>query len=1161
MSAVVSEMLIRIAADTAQLRSQMQQAERTVGGSLDGIKNVATQARNALIGFFAFDKAMDLAGAFIKTADAMTLTAARLKLVTASQQEYQSVQKDVYRIAQQNNIGLEEMSQLYTKLHDPVKRLGGTTAETTKITESFALALRVGGANTQEAASATLQFAQAMASGKLSGDEFRSIAEASPRFMKALAEGMNVPIEQLKKMGSESKLTADVVGNALMKSLATLQQEAQSIPDTVGGAFTRLKNDVGVFATELNGATGATSGLAEVIGGLADWVKQITEAFRVWGEATKNSTYQVDLAGIAIRVLGTIFETLIVIGSEVAYMVRGIGKAFDDVATLAKAFADGGLDGLSAAYQRVTAENEATREAHNKFTASVVGATDRVLEQRDALKNNGLSAAENASEIARLTGRHGEMETAVLKSKVANEEATKAEQKRLAEVQKLMQGLQDQTGALMMTEQATEKMTKAEQTALKVMQDLQQGRIKLTDAEKVALAASLENLIATEKRINADKDLIETQRKVAEHSAKLTDAQWKEVESLREGNIKLMENNERLRDGDEAVRQREVAVLRSRATDLEWQAAMEGGNAALEEQARLLRDRANLVEDNAGLEAAKKVREEWEQTSKNIESSLTDSLMRAFESGKGFGRALKDTLLNMFNTLILRPIIQPIAQGMAGGVLGMLGMPAQAAGGGSGLGGLLGSAGSAIGSMFGAGGLTGALMGGAGWLTGATTLTGALGAAGSLIGTGTAAGAMSGLAMGAGALGPIALGGALLLNAMGAFKGPTPHSGGTGSYSATQGMGYGSSAYSFGMAESEYRKEVNESSAELARAISGILDTASSALGSTRQFWVGTGFADDSSKDGAWGGLMIKDALNQVLVDWGRGGDNWPGREFADGEKGQKEYLSAIAVDVRKVLEGIGLPGWATEMLNELGDAPTLEQLGKAVEYITQATQAMASINSYGGIFSMIANSSTEAREALIGMAGGIDQLMGKVQGFVQQYYSQDEQSAIAARNVVSALRSVGLDTGELATREDFRALVESRDIESEMGRQQLVALLDLAPQFANLADYLAQSDTTLEELAQAAPQVAVLNQILDPSKITADNTAQMATSLEQSNSTLTAIESKLDNIASVTETAVEAAKAAAAAAAAAASAASDAASTASTVMSRPNYTYDVGIA
>jgi tape measure domain-containing protein len=1171
--AVVSEMLIRIAADTAQLRSQMQQAEQTVGGSLNGIKNIATQARGALIGFFAIDKAMDLAGAFIKTADAMALTAARLKLVTSSQAEYLSVQKDVYRIAQQNSIGLDEMAQLYAKLHDPVKRLGGTTAETTKITESFALALRVGGASTTEAASATLQFAQAMASGRLNGDEFRSIAEASPRFMKALAEGMGVPIEQLKKMSGEGKLTADVVGNALMKSLGALQQEAQSIPDTVGGAFTRLKNDVAVFAVELNGVTNSTGTLAETIGLAADWVKQITTVFKEWGEATKGTTSQIDLVGIAMKVLGTIFETLIVIGAEVAYVVKGIAKTFADVATLAQAFAEGGLKGLSEAYKRVTAENEATLAAHQKFTAGVVGATDRVLQQREALKNNSLSAAENANEMARLTGRHGTLQTAVLKSAVANEDATKAEAKRVAEVKKLMDGLEDQTGALLANEAANGKLSKAEQTSLKIMQDLQQGRIKLTDTEKRALVASLELLINTEKRIDATKDLADAQRKAAEHSAKLTDAEWNEVEALREGNVKLMEQNAVLRVGEAAVRAREVAVLRARATDLEWAAANEGGNQALEEQVRLLRQRADLIEEGSVLQYAKETADEWKRTAENIERSLTDSLMRAFESGKDFGQTLKDTLKNMFNTLVLRPIIQPIAQGMSSAVLGMLGMSPGTASASGGMGSMmnLASMGQSAYGLLSGGTVGNAFAFGAdsigSWLVNNTT-GGLNSLGGSLMGNAGAIGTM-GSYLGAGALG--IMGGSAIAGKynLGGMSGSTSSTIGTVIGAAIAGpIGAAIGGLLGGLANRAFGRGPKEAGD------SGIVGSlgGGSINGQMYADWRQDGGWFRSDRSGTDYSAINDDLKNAINL--GASGIYQQTKQWAEVLKLPAEALAGITTQFKVKLTGNAeadqkaiadmLESYQTALVNQY--TSFLEPLRLSGERLVDTMQRLvvldnfaASIEDLGGIFLRVSNSSYEARQSLIDMAGGLDNLVGQIGQFVNDYYTDAEKAGMSAQSIAEALKAVGIEAGGLMTREDFRRLVESRDVDTEAGRQQLATLLQLGPQFAQLSDYLREMGYTVETAMQDAPTNAILNQMVDPAQATATAVTTMSNSVNESNTLLTKIEGKLSSISDTSKGAADAAAAAVQAAQAAVKAAQEALRTVSLASSAPTYTSNLG--
>ncbi len=326
--AVSGELLVRISADATKFRAEMAAMRREAGGALGDITHMAGNAKAALMSLVAGVGVATMTKSFIQTADAVGQMDARLKLATATEREYAQAKADVYRIAQQNNLGLQEASSLYAKLHDPVRRLGGATRETGAIVEAFALSVRVGGAGTQEAAAATLQFAQAMAAGRLNGDEFRSLVEASPRFMQALAEGMGVPIERLKELSSEGRLTADVVGNALVKGLGKLKAEAQSIPDTVGGSFQRFKNEVTKAIGELNQVSGTTLGLAATV----EEARRLVPAIK--GELVGAFQTVGDLIDRNRAGLGEVWQTTKALVADVWELAKALGGAVAFVADL-----------------------------------------------------------------------------------------------------------------------------------------------------------------------------------------------------------------------------------------------------------------------------------------------------------------------------------------------------------------------------------------------------------------------------------------------------------------------------------------------------------------------------------------------------------------------------------------------------------------------------------------------------------------------------------------------------------------------------------------------------------------------------------------------------------------------------------------------------------
>ncbi len=81
----------------------------------------------------------------------------------------------------------------------------------------FNTAAKLAGASAIESSNAFRQLAQALGSGRLQGDEFRSISEQIPTLLAPISDELGVTVGELKKFASEGKLTSDVVLRALRK--------------------------------------------------------------------------------------------------------------------------------------------------------------------------------------------------------------------------------------------------------------------------------------------------------------------------------------------------------------------------------------------------------------------------------------------------------------------------------------------------------------------------------------------------------------------------------------------------------------------------------------------------------------------------------------------------------------------------------------------------------------------------------------------------------------------------------------------------------------------------------------------------------------------------------------------------------------------------------
>ena len=99
-------------------------------------------------------------------------------------------------------------------------------------------AMRVGGVGAQEQAAALFQLSQALGSGRLQGDEFRSISEAAPILLDTLAEHLGKTRKEILAMASDGKLTSDVIVEAVTAAGDKLAEQAEGMKIRLGDALT-----------------------------------------------------------------------------------------------------------------------------------------------------------------------------------------------------------------------------------------------------------------------------------------------------------------------------------------------------------------------------------------------------------------------------------------------------------------------------------------------------------------------------------------------------------------------------------------------------------------------------------------------------------------------------------------------------------------------------------------------------------------------------------------------------------------------------------------------------------------------------------------------------------------------------------------------------------
>lgn len=266
--------------------TQIQRIDQATNFSAtrQGLTSISTQLadlKRSALALLGFDFLAGLVKSGIAAADEMKGVDARVRLAAKSWQEYTQVLGGLKQVAFEAGSALAVNVALATRIADPIRAMGGSQKDLLGITEAVNNSLRITNATTAEAASATLQFAQAMGAGVLRGEELNSILENAPRLARAIADGLGVTVAELKTLGEQGALTSQQVFNALKSQQAKLTEEASRMPVTVGQAWTNAQEGVKQYIAQLDSGSGATGALANAINGIAKNIPAVVDALGV----------------------------------------------------------------------------------------------------------------------------------------------------------------------------------------------------------------------------------------------------------------------------------------------------------------------------------------------------------------------------------------------------------------------------------------------------------------------------------------------------------------------------------------------------------------------------------------------------------------------------------------------------------------------------------------------------------------------------------------------------------------------------------------------------------------------------------------------------------------------------------------------------------------
>jgi hypothetical protein len=528
---------------------------------------------------------------------------------------------------------------------------------------------------------------------------------------------------------------------------------------------------------------------------------------------------------------------------------------------------------------------------------------------------------------------------------------------------------------------------------------------------------------------------------------------------------------------DQAARADERAAL---AEDIDWSGKM---TQAYRDQAEALRGRAAATTNGAELKAQKDL---WN----SIDQTAHDTFVSIFDSGKSAFDRLRDTLKNGLMDLLYQMVIKKWVLNI-GASVGLTGASslAQAATGTGGIAGAASGATGVVGMAQTAATMYKAISGGFSALSGTvadavqvgmyeTGMTSEFLVNGAIA---KGAGAFAGVA--AGALGGI-MGGRLISGqygsnatvnagtAIGAAVGSVVPVIGTAIGALVGGLLGGIGNRLFGMGD----KKVT------ATGMSGTLSDAGLS-GTNYQKWNQDGGWFRSDKSGTdktafdpavtaqfvQGFATIKAASAGFAASVGASTDSLAGysktfdialtSDKAANEKAITDFFTGVGDEVALRL----VPSLA--QFNKSGEtmATTLQRLAGDFDATNQVAMLLGKNGT--SMFGSLGIDSAAARERLIDLSGGVQNLSTQATAFAQNYLSDAERIKPVADAVSAAMDSLG--RSGVTTREQFKNLVQSLDVTTDAGAKEFASLMALSDAFAQVHPAIESTVASVKSASQ----------------------------------------------------------------------------------------------
>lgn len=305
--------------EAAAATKRLQEQENMAQSATNSLTSSVLRLAASYISIQGLKKAVDLS-------DSLVSMRARLDRMNDGLQTTQELETMIYQSAQRSRGSFTDTMGLVSQLGTMAGDAFSSSKEIVQFAEQLNKQLALSGASGSSAQAAILQLEQGLASGVLRGDELNSVMEQAPALAKSIADYMQVSVGELREMGSQGQITADIVKNALFAAAKDTNAEFEKTPMTWAQVWTVASNT----------AVRALDPLLTAINWVANNMESVAPAALAFAAALGVVTIAANASKIATLAA---FAVPLGIAALLAPVILGLASAFVRYAGSARAAA------------------------------------------------------------------------------------------------------------------------------------------------------------------------------------------------------------------------------------------------------------------------------------------------------------------------------------------------------------------------------------------------------------------------------------------------------------------------------------------------------------------------------------------------------------------------------------------------------------------------------------------------------------------------------------------------------------------------------------------------------------------------------------------------------------------------------------------------------